>query len=201
MKKKKKHSHKKKHAPHLVLLPPVEPKRHFFSRKKRTEEIAALTFPELEKKKLLENAPSPPRLPKLHVKLGPAPKPHAKPVKLSPVPTPSTKKPSKPPVGEIRFPELEEAQKKAVPEAETIRPSPESFDPWQKTLELMLKCQRSVDRGRVDLGEISYAALQPFYSRLSLQQRAHVYPYLVDLREELIRLRLNRIRKNLKKHR
>ncbi len=131
---------------------------------------------------------------------------------------------------EVSFPELsffKKAQempvkdssikKKALPnidfsdfvfqEPETIVPIKSSLeilsqmDPMEKSMELIEKCQRALQKRNYDFAVIYSEELVPFYKRLGVRQQEDLREYVEDMHQKIQMLYLDKVHDRLKKAR
>jgi len=72
------------------------------------------------------------------------------------------------------------------------------FNPWKKSLELLQKSQRAVQRNNLDFALIYYEEFKPFYAQLSREQQGCLRSSLEDLQYCLAMLQLAHLRERLK---
>jgi hypothetical protein len=74
------------------------------------------------------------------------------------------------------------------------------INPWDKVVERMNMCNNSLEKGHLEFAETFFYEVKPFFKRLDFNQQNLVYPYLVDLQQRLIMLRMQKVKNSLKRY-
>lgn len=75
-----------------------------------------------------------------------------------------------------------------------------TVNPWERVIERMQRCKESIDMGHVNLAEVFYFEIKPFYNRLNFYQQNELYPYLQELQQNMNMLMMKKVKNSLKRH-
>lgn len=74
----------------------------------------------------------------------------------------------------------------------------DEMDPWTRVVELLDKCDNAVLNKNLDFAEIYYEQVKPFYERLNSNDQRFVFFKVKELQENIIVLRMKKVRKILR---